>query len=85
MRTIPDLLKVMLENQELFYYGLCQWVNTLRKKCIIETCEWGEMREYISKNRPDKNDTVYYWDIGHLKPRLDWINQQIEKFETETK
>jgi len=88
MRTIKELLELMLEHQDLFHKGLCNWVYQLNYKKLITNKEYLELRLYIQRNRPfvfsskealRNYGTDYFWDWNHLEPRLKWINKHIKK------
>jgi hypothetical protein len=80
MRTIPELLKVMLENQQFFYFGLCGWAKLCAGEGLMNNHEYLSVIYYIEQNKP-MNARTYYWTICELQPRIDWINEQLKKFE----
>ncbi len=88
MRTEKELLQLMLERQDQFAKGLCLWVGLLCRANIITYVEYSLLKEYIDNNRPSKYSSLsafknrrgaYYWNKGDIKPRIKWINKQIEK------
>lgn len=88
MRTIKDLLELMLEHQDLYDTGLCGWVNTLCMCDIISNQEGRHLKDYIKHNRPSKYSSLEcfkhrkysnYWKIQNLEPRIKWIKKHIKK------
>ena len=55
MRTIKELLAIMLENPFLFYHGLCTWASRLNRDKIINKEEMRFLRKYIGKSIPILN------------------------------
>ncbi len=81
MRTIKQLLQLMLEHQEYFEKGLCmcKWIEELYIDRIIEFEEWNALNKYIGKYRPvTKPVWDVWWPKGQLRPRLEWINEHIK-------
>ena len=88
MRTIKELLQVMLEHEKLFHTGLCSWCQDLYRHDIITYDELFSLRKYIDTNRPSKwssfaaltyRKNIYYWrpcDIGY---RIKWIKKHLKK------
>ena len=88
MRTIKELLQVMLDNQQLFEEGLCKWIIRLFHNKLITATEFCHLTFYVRGNRPSKfssidawqhRDAQYYWKFGDIKPRIKWIKQHIKK------
>lgn len=89
MRTIKELLQVMLKHKDLFDSGLCAWAASLYGKGIITKWEAEALFEYIRGNRPDyfswtnfiKGYTPegYFFPCGKIKPRIYWIKRHIKK------
>ena len=88
MRSLKQLFQVMLEHQNLFQSGMCQWIFWLHCKNIISTEERNILVIYIKNHRPitlfyllspfhDYHD--YYWQPKNIKPRVRWIKKQIKK------
>jgi hypothetical protein len=79
MRTTKELLEVMLQYQVYFKAGLCQWINRLYSIDIIDVSEYKLLYSYIQNHELEKtNDILYWWPVGELQPRIDWINEQIK-------
>jgi hypothetical protein len=88
MRTIKELLQVMLENKDLFFSGLCSWATNLVMRCKITDDEYDELLFYIKNNRPSKysslsaflcQDSEHYWSFGKISPRIKWIKKHIKR------
>lgn len=88
MRTIKELLELMLDNQSSFTTGLCNWVHSLRylDKMSFEECRL--LSKYVRENRPSKFSSIdawnrrnsgYYWLYGDINPRIKWIKKHINK------
>jgi hypothetical protein len=78
MRTIKELLQLMLEHQDLFETGLCWWARRMVDFGIITESEDNILIDYIEDSEPE-NIFTHWWTVGELQPRIDWINEQIEK------
>ncbi len=87
MRSIKELLQVMLDKQDSFYYGLCNWADDLISIKIITYDEWVYLKDYIKDNRPSKwssldaflhSNTGMYWRSKNIKPRIKWIKKHIK-------
>lgn len=94
MRSIKELLELMLDNKDLFRSGLCQWNSSL---CASDIITWDEhivLKNYIRSNRPPFYDNFtifchtirrdnpahhYYWEQRDIKPRIKWIQKHIAK------
>lgn len=88
MRSIKELLQIMLDNKQYFFSGLCSWSNEIHCNGLINGYEWKTLREYIDKNRPSKFSSIdafksrksgYYWKNGNINPRIKWIKKHIKK------
>jgi hypothetical protein len=82
-RTIKELLQLMLEHQELFRKGLCNWKAVLFHKNIITINESISLAMFIDDNRP-KNfywliKDNYHWKPDNIKPRIKWIKKHIAR------
>ena len=81
-RSINELLKLMLGNQEYFNYGLCRWVDHMKWHDRITWDEMRKIRKYIKENRP-KNfywliGDDYYWKYSDINPRIKWLQKHIK-------
>lgn len=89
MRSIKELLQVMLQHKDLFDSGLCAWAASLYGKGIITKSETEVLLLYINHNPPDyfswtnfvKNHKHkgYFFPCGKIKPRIYWIERHIKK------
>jgi hypothetical protein len=83
-RSIKELLQLMMDNQDLFYDGLCFWAYDLYLKKIISTSERNLLEDYISKNAPflykiNPFKDGYYWKKRGIAPRIKWLHYHIKK------
>lgn len=89
MRSVTELLQVMLQHKQLFRTGLCLWATYLKDERIITEEENEVLHEYIMSNRPDyfswtnfvKNykHKGYFFPSGEIKPRIYWIKTHIKR------
>lgn len=84
MRSIKELLQLMLDNQQRFDYGLCHWSDALYGNGIITGSEHTKLKRYIKNNRPFLTRIVrwydmYWWKEGDITPRIKWIKKHIKK------
>ena len=88
MRTIKELLEIMLKYKSGFSYGLCGWVGELRCIKIISYKEEVFLKNYIKNNRPNiftsfntfiNRSSPFYWHPGNIEPRIKWIKKHIKK------
>jgi hypothetical protein len=90
MRSIKELLELMLQHQELFKSGLCHWVGRLHCHGVylISFDEYYVLKRYIKENRPSKyfslvaykhRNSDFYWELGCIHPRIKWIKKHIKK------
>lgn len=89
MRTIKELLQVMLDNQKYFTLGLCSWAkDLLYSKKLINIQEFYQLYNYVEKNRPSKFSSIsafknrendYYWEVKDINPRIKWLKKHIKK------
>jgi len=87
MRSIKELLQLMLYNTHQFEDGLCMWVLNMKILQYISLEEWDSLSEYIKENRPSKyssfnawirSDNQYYWTPGNIEPRIKWLKKHIK-------
>lgn len=82
MRTIKELLQVMLDNQRYFRTGLCGWSRELHWEEIINYEEYDLLCGFIKDNNP-KNTIhtleIYYWKPREITPRIEWINKHLKQ------
>ena len=89
MRTIKELLELMLENKNLFRMGLCQWASDLHWTKVKTTRdEYDLLLVYIQNYRPSMFSSIdafkcrkelFYWPAGKRGPRIRWIKKHIKK------
>ena len=89
MRTINELLIILRDNarvkkswfglRQRIESGLCYEVGKLEELGILSIDEWSILRQHIHINAPDYiKDSGYRWTPYKWKPRLKWLNKQIE-------
>ncbi len=87
MRSIKQLLEIMLENKYYFYRGLCSFVSELCFNEKITSQERWFLHNYIIVNRPSKfsslsafknRNKAYFWKEKDIKPRIKWIKKHIK-------
>lgn len=90
MRTIKELLQIMLDNPQHFETGLCRWANYLYSGELITSEEYRVLRNYIKTNEPfifssfdvlnqRISSSPYYWEVGKIEPRIEWLKKHINK------
>jgi len=84
MRTIKELLEVLLENiDEINGLGLCKLVSTLYYSQMVSLDEFYLVKRYIGEHKPENLHTrfgcVFYWTRGRKSPRIKWLKKHIEK------
>ncbi len=89
MKPIKELLQVMLDNQNLFHRGLCDWTMRLYHFDKITADEHLFLHRYIKSNKPSifssidcflekMRGSLFYWKPGDIKPRIKWIKKHIK-------
>jgi len=82
MRTIKQLLQLMLDNKQMFQYGLCGLSWSILSNNLITREEYRLLTKYIHDNKPFTlhdffvNDN-FYWKRGNIKPRIKWLKHHI--------
>lgn len=85
MRSIKELLELMLNNQKYFRKGLCTWVLLLYYNSKITQDESDLLIDYIKANPPFFviiRKLLYgghYWKYRVIEPRIEWIKKHIKK------
>ena len=82
-RTIPELLQVLLDNEEYFLFGLCGLSRDLVMFGVISREEETYIYNFIKGNAPnryllDGTQSAYNWEVGEWPPRKEWLEKQIE-------
>jgi hypothetical protein len=81
MRSNKELLQLLLDNRQYFYFGLCGLAGELRINYIITFEEYCKIKNYIRKyanTELRKSKSVYYWEESKWEPREEWLKQQIK-------
>lgn len=84
VRTIHELLQVMLDNKKYFENGLCHWNYYLYWYDVITHEEKILLNHYIENNKPFFNlyclaNGAYYWTPCRISPRIRWIKKHLKK------
>jgi hypothetical protein len=82
-RSIKELLVILRDNLERCFkvydsHGMCDVAIHLRGDDIIIRDEYNTLKNYLSWHTPIGVGD-YWFPEGELAPRLEWLNQQIEK------
>jgi len=87
MRNIKEILEIMLQHEELFLTGLCNWACNLKVHGHINYEELMRLYKYIQDNRPAKwsgiitlicMNNLHYWPVGWIIPRRKWLKHHIK-------
>ncbi len=79
MKTGKELGEVLLDNQELFIHGLCDWVMKIKRKRLITWDEAELIIKTLHNNKPkDILNGEFYWVKGDIEPRLEWIKGNLK-------
>ena len=80
-RSIKELLIVLRDNLkdyfDLYCNGMCLVIKELYWHDLISEEEESILTNYLEDNKPI--DQMYWFVPGEIEPRLEWLNQQIEK------
>lgn len=89
MRSVKELLQLMLQHKDLFETGLCYWAFELHSYGIITVKEFRSLDGYIKNNPPnyfswtnfvsDHKSGRYFFRSGKIKPRIYWIKTHIKR------
>jgi len=92
MRTIKELLQLILDNQQLFQCGLCGWRYNLSAKDLITGEEDELLHKYFQANKPEfkfinnfynpdkiEKNSLFFWKQNKIKPRIKWLKEHINK------
>jgi hypothetical protein len=78
---VEKVLKLLLNNQDLFSTGICDWIESLEKKILITETESILILDYMKNNIPTSRDHIcgFWWNMGEIEPRIEWIEAQLNK------
>lgn len=84
-RSEKELIELMLENKDLFETGLCDWACGLyfcRKNGnkLLSYKEYHILYNIITSNKPNLPIKSFWWDKGDIKPRIEFLNNLLEKY-----
>ena len=80
-RSIKQLLQLLLDNQQLFITGICNWNLQLLHSGIITSLEVTKAIRYLEDNLPTRqygSNDMYSWPPFKIEPRIAWIQEQIK-------
>jgi hypothetical protein len=85
-RSIIELLKIVLDNvnsvESIGIGGLCSLIDELYLDDYINTDELDMLSIYMGDNIPvDKSWCDYWWPKYEVKPRKEWLENQIKLLE----
>jgi hypothetical protein len=93
IKELLTILRDYIENKPFLWYnndpttnhsvGLCHMCSL----CCLTDSEFDLLVSYIQHNRPTsgchydslRSCSLWYWESGLVKPRLDWLNDEIAK------
>ena len=88
MRTINELLIILRDNARVkkswfglrlrINAGLCYELSKLVESQCMSSYEWNILVIYFNIYAPPSNSAGYRWPPYKWKPRLKWLNEQIE-------
>lgn len=61
--------------------GLCSALSCMAGDGTITEKEWDKMHDYLLYHKPAGVDSAYWWEAGHIKPRIEWIEHRIDREE----
>lgn len=68
----------LLENKDRFVTGLCNLLETLELRQIIDNRERTNFEDFMEKRMKSKvPDVPYYWEATLWQPRERWLNSVI--------
>lgn len=73
--SIPEIIDIVLENQDLFETGLCRWISDLYLTDKLNWYEYLRLSDAIRCNKPGSSTKAYWWKEGDIKPRLEFLEQ----------
>ena len=80
MKTGIELYQVFEDNQHLFLNGICSWLDSLYSFSKISHEERRFVYNTLTTYRILKEiKSTYYWPVGQIKPRLEWLKQTLIK------
>ena len=89
MRTIKELLQIVLDNKDYFESGLCSWVSDVYWSTkLFNKDEFFKLKIYIRENRPSMFSSIntfihrnssFYWNPTDINPRIKWLKKHIKQ------
>lgn len=81
MRSEVELWRIVLSKQDLFYQGLCSWVNNMHWYSKITKDERNFLHQKLKENLPAAKIDGFCWMPRLIKPRINWIEKRIKQLE----
>jgi len=84
IRTIKELLELILNYPQHFIGGLCIWISNLYIINIINLDERNLLLKYVENNKPSVLHKFIYaegnfwWKYNKIEPRIKWIKKHIK-------
>ena len=88
-RSLAQLLRALKKEmrrsikEDLWFTGMCHSITDMDTTAIEED----RIERYLDLNRPRECQRQYYedaywWPLGELKHRIDWINKELRMLKT---
>lgn len=86
MKTIKELLEITLEAIEEKQFPdivcICDHFIDMNICEIITAQEKYLLYDFMDENEiDDKYDLMFWWEPGKMKPRIQWLKEQIKRLE----
>lgn len=75
MRTIDELLKIMIDNIDMLDSGLCLLIWELHMDKLMTDKEYRFLMSYIFEHSPNNINCGYWWPVSQIMPRLNFLNK----------
>jgi hypothetical protein len=85
---VTTKVKILLANlrdyiiEEKGFNGMCVSNASMFDNKKISKAKFDLIHSYINDNKPEEHRFKgYWWGVGDKKPRIEWLNEQIEKLD----
>ena len=85
-----ELIKSEIKRKTFFWkmcHSICNLVYALHSNGDINISEKSKLIHFMSMNKPQEiyieNDIEYFFKPGLAKPRIEWLNEQIQRLQKE--
>lgn len=91
MKSIKELLEMLLKNINSGKFRTCLCMSVFLLNNDVTKEELALLFDYINQNKPKSRfsigiynflyykDDSFYWKIGKVKPRIEWLKYHIKK------